>query len=195
MAKYLDDNGLLYVWGKIKSLVATKQNILTVGDHITIQADTISAAFDDATTSKSGLMSATDKQLLNTLNTSMASKANLDSPAFTGIPTTPTATQGTKNTQIANTAFVASEISTAMSKITGVQFEVVTELPSTGEDGVFYLLSHTHSDDDDAYDEYVWVSSSSKFEKIGNTDVDLSGYIKNSDISAIANTDIDTICA
>ena len=39
------------------------------------------------------------------------SKANLDSPTFTGTPKAPTATAGTNNTQIATTAFVATAIS------------------------------------------------------------------------------------
>jgi hypothetical protein len=36
-------------------------------------------------------------------------KAPLDSPAFTGVPTAPTAESGTNSTQIATTAFVAQE--------------------------------------------------------------------------------------
>lgn len=195
MAKYLDDNGLLYVWGKIKTLLATKQNTLRAGDHISISADTISAVYDNATQSKAGLMSAADKIKLAEVNDVISTKSNIDSPAFTGTPLAPTAAEGTKTKQIATTEFVSSAVAAALAKITGIKFEVVTELPASGVDGVFYLLSHTHSDENDSYDEYVWLSGKSKYEKIGNTDVDLSGYIKSSDISAIANTDVDTICA
>lgn len=42
-------------------------------------------------------------------------KANLASPAFTGVPTAPTATAGTNTTQIATTAFVQSTISSGAS--------------------------------------------------------------------------------
>ena len=180
MAKYLDDNGLLYVWGKIKTLLAAKQNTLRAGDHISISADTISAVYDNATQSKSGLMSAADKITLAEVNDAIATKSNIDSPAFTGTPLAPTAAEGTKTKQIATTEFVSSAVAAALAKITGIKFEVVTELPASGVDGVFYLLSHTHSDEDDGYDEYVWLSGKSKYEKIGNTDVDLSGYIKSS---------------
>lgn len=38
----------------------------------------------------------------------------LDSPAFTGIPTAPTAAHGTNTTQIATTEFVQDEISLAL---------------------------------------------------------------------------------
>ncbi|MCV5639883.1 phage tail protein, partial [Escherichia coli] len=40
----------------------------------------------------------------------LALKAPLASPAFTGTPTAPTASQGTNSTQIANTAFVKAAI-------------------------------------------------------------------------------------
>lgn len=40
-------------------------------------------------------------------------KANLNSPAFTGIPTAPTAANGTNTTQIATTAFVIDAVSIA----------------------------------------------------------------------------------
>ena len=45
------------------------------------------------------------------ISTAIATKANLASPEFTGVPTTPTASSSTNNTQIASTAFVQSLIS------------------------------------------------------------------------------------
>ena len=42
----------------------------------------------------------------NNLVIAVASKANIVSPAFTGVPTAPTAVEGTKTTQLATTAFV-----------------------------------------------------------------------------------------
>ncbi|EFA4953540.1 phage tail protein [Escherichia coli] len=51
-----------------------------------------------------------DPQFSQTINGALALKAPLLSPAFTGVPTAPTASQGTNNTQIANTAFVKAAI-------------------------------------------------------------------------------------
>ena len=62
----------------------------------------------------------------------------------------------------------------AIGGITGVEFRVVEALPETGEAGVIYLMAHSHGTQD-IYDEYIWVTD--KFEKIGNTDIDLSGYV------------------
>jgi hypothetical protein len=46
--------------------------------------------------------------------TAIASKADTNSPTFTGTPTAPTATSGTNNTQIATTAFVAASAASAI---------------------------------------------------------------------------------
>lgn len=48
---------------------------------------------------------------INELVTSIAAKANLASPTFTGTPAAPTATAGTNTTQIATTEFVQSAVS------------------------------------------------------------------------------------
>ncbi|EBD5652441.1 tail fiber protein [Salmonella enterica subsp. enterica serovar Agona] len=51
-----------------------------------------------------------DPKFSETINNALALKAPLASPAFTGTPTAPTASQGTSSTQIANTAFVKAAI-------------------------------------------------------------------------------------
>lgn len=62
----------------------------------------------------------------------------------------------------------------AISGITEMDYQVVTALPTTGTKGVIYLVSNVTGTNDN-YDEYLWIENS--FEKIGNTTVDLSGYI------------------
>lgn len=71
--------------------------------------------------------------------------------------------------------YTQTEVNDLLAGITSISIEVVDTLPSTGTNGVIYLVPHSHGTSD-AYDEYVWVASKSAFEKIGNTDVDLSGY-------------------
>lgn len=72
----------------------------------------------------------------------------------------------------------------AISGITSISFEIVEALPTTGTAGVIYLIAHTHGEKD-IYDEYVWVTD--KFEKIGNTDIDLTDYAKKTDVTAEIN--------
>ena len=233
MAKYLDENGLLYFWGKIKSYVATAlsgSGFYTKpsgGIPKTDLADSVQTSLGKADTA---LQSETVKSVDTTagtsgINLSLSSAGKLDvtissgsiasgnsnfvtggtvytttnalapkaSPSFTGTPTAPTASAGTSTTQVATTAFVTDAVSTAIGSITGIDFQVVTSLPSTGTKGVIYLVSNSGSSPN-SYDEYIWIvptGDSGRFEKIGTTDVDLSNYLK---ISAyITNAEIDTI--
>lgn len=78
---------------------------------------------------------------------------------------------------------VSAAIAEAIGGITELEYIVVSSLPSTGKKGVVYLVPHQHGTRD-IYDEYIWVNNA--FEKIGSTDVDLSGYLKDTDISAWA---------
>ena len=68
---------------------------------------------------------------------------------------------------------VSSAIASAVGDITGFEYQVVEELPPTGEKGIIYLVSNTHGEQD-IYDEYIWVNNA--FEKIGTTELDLSSY-------------------
>lgn len=118
-------------------------------------------------------------------------RAPLASPAFTGAPTAPTATAGNNSTQVATTAFVNTAIAAAVADITSFEFEVVQTLPATGEAGIVYLISNGGSATN-AYDEYIWTGSA--YEKIGTTDVDLSGYQLSSELIEMTSTDINNIC-
>lgn len=88
----------------------------------------------------------------------------------------------------------ASQVNTAISNaIAGVtQFEqqVVEVLPTNGVKGTIYLVSNFGSDNN-IYDEFIFVNN--KWEKIGTTEIDLSGYVKESDLSEITNAEIDSI--
>ena len=53
-----------------------------------------------------------------------------------------------------------------------MQHEVVDSLPSSGNEQTIYFVKNDSSSSNNHYDEYVWISSSSSFEKIGNTQID-----------------------
>lgn len=71
----------------------------------------------------------------------------------------------------------------AVSAAASGSFKVVDELPDTGDPGVIYLVAHAHSEGD-AYDEYIYTNGA--WEKIGNTDIDLSDYVTNDEIADMA---------
>jgi hypothetical protein len=151
------------------------------------------AAGANKTTVDSSLSSSSTNPVQNkVINTALGNKANLASPTFTGTPKAPTATAGTNTDQIATTAFVKSAVDTAIAGVTQFDFQVVTSLPATGVKGIIYLVAHSHGTGD-AYDEYIWTGSA--YEKIGNTDIDLSGYMLKTDMVAITTAEIDTLFA
>lgn len=68
--------------------------------------------------------------------------------------------------------------------------KVVDSLPTTGERGVLYLVAAASPDasSNNNYVEYVWIEDTSKFEKLGDTAVNLSGYVKSGDLKALTIT-------
>lgn len=84
---------------------------------------------------------------------------------------------------------VQTLINNSIGEMTGVSFEVVESLPQTGVSGTIYLVAHSHGSGD-SYDEYIWLSDTQTYEKIGNTDIDLSQYVLSSDLVEISNSDV-----
>lgn len=74
----------------------------------------------------------------------------------------------------------------------GKSYSIVTSLPETGKKGVVYLMAHAHGENDN-YDEYIWLDDVKKYEKFGNTDIDLFGYVKKTDLVSVTNAEIDAM--
>lgn len=75
-------------------------------------------------------------------------------------------------------------VDTVINAVKQFEYQVVTELPTAAQAtmGKIYLKAHSHNPSDgqpDSYDEFITVQSGStyKWERIGNTDIDLSGYV------------------
>lgn len=86
-------------------------------------------------------------------------------------------------------------IDDALADITEIDFVLVDTLPATGEKGKIYLVPNG-STGSNVKDEYVWIEptgGTAYFEKIGSTDIDLSGYVQASEMHALTNAEIDTI--
>lgn len=105
------------------------------------------------------------------------SDVGLGSVVNAGQDSTPTASSNNYVTS----GGVKSYVDAAISSVKQFQYEVVTELPAAAAAtmGKIYLVKHAHSSSD-SYDEYITIQADSKYtwEKIGNTDIDLTGYIK-----------------
>ena len=71
----------------------------------------------------------------------------------------------------------------------GMKYEVVNELPATGEAGTVYLVPKQSAGAGDVYDEYIYVDGS--FEHIGSTEIDLSNYYTKSQADDLLGDKVD----
>lgn len=94
---------------------------------------------------------------------------------------------------------VNAAISTAIGNVTGMEFVILKAgdynsngIPTVaGAVGKIYLVPKTPSETANIYTE--WIYANGAFEKIGDTAVDLSGYIQDSDMVPLTNEQIDEI--
>lgn len=71
--------------------------------------------------------------------------------------------------------FTKQEVNDLISAITTMDIQVVQTLPTEDiSTTTIYLVPKTTAEENDAYDEYIYVSNA--WEHIGSTDIDLSGY-------------------
>ena len=74
--------------------------------------------------------------------------------------------------------YTQEEVNALIGDLATIQIEVVESLPSTGSSNIIYLVSKETADGEvNVYNEYIWVSSTSKFERVGDTSIDLSTYL------------------
>jgi len=184
--KYLDKTGLVYFWGRLKAYFVHQET--GKGLSTNDLTNELKSNYDDAVTKANALTTAgAEANKINTIKVNgVESKPDSSKAVDITVPTKVSAL--TNDSGYQTESQVSSSIATALGKITGIKFEVVTELPSSGVNGTIYLIAHSHSD---AGDEYAWIGD--KYEKIGNTDVDLSGYIEKSDLSPITTSEIDSM--
>ena len=103
----------------------------------------------------------------------------------------------TKVSQITNdsgyqtAAQVTSAISTAVADITSFEYELVDSLPKAGVKGTIYLIPVTGGSGQNIKEEYIWIGD--KYEMLGTTEMDLSGYWSKAEFEAATTDDIDAI--
>ncbi len=89
---------------------------------------------------------------------------------------------------------ITEAITNAIGNVNQISYEVkesFDDLPLTGKIGVFYLVPGEGSGNNN-YDEYIWNVEGSKYELIGSIQkqIDLSEYVKHTDIKPITNEEI-----
>ena len=115
----------------------------TADDHLRLIKSTVKATFPNIT----GAVTPTHTELnyvdgvTSAIQTQLNAKAGLSSPAFTDIPTAPTATLGTNSTQLASTAFVAAAIANVNAQ-TATVVSVVSGTSQAAVAGAHYILTN-----------------------------------------------------
>lgn len=94
---------------------------------------------------------------------------------------TKTELAGKQDTLTAGTG-IAITNNVISSTLEGIDYEVDQELPQTGEKGIIYLIPNGSSEQENIYDEYIWIpplqeGESGRFEFIGTTQTDLTNYV------------------
>ena len=214
-SKYLDNNGVLYFWQKIKELVT--KNKVTKTSELTNDSGFITSADVPAGVEASNTVPAMDGEASvgtevkfargdhrHPTDTSRASATDLtnhtsnttihvtaeDKTNWNGKANKATTLAGYGITDAMTAEQITNAINDAIGSVTGISFEVVESLPSTGESGKIYLVAHAHGAKDQ-YDEYIYYNGA--WEKIGSTDIDLSNYWSMDNLVAITNGEIDAI--
>lgn len=115
------------------------------------------------------------KSELVELGSEVADKTEIDDTATT-----------TENT------WSASKIQSIVNALNSLTFAVVSVLPTTDiSTRTIYLVPRTTAQTNNTFDEYMYINN--QWEIIGNTDVDLSGYVQDSDLVPITNAEIDAM--
>ena len=173
------------VLSKIPVIISSIENYPTEGSKNLITSGGVYQALKDSETSAEE----THQELLNeisnvnsTLSTEISTVNTNLTTKITQIETTtiPNAIKAAivdnLDTEDSNKALSATQgkvLKTMISNLANLRIEVVNELPSTGETNVIYLVKKAGTNPD-VHDEYVYVEGN--WEKIGNTEVDLSNY-------------------
>lgn len=96
------------------------------------------------------------------------------------------------STNVPNSAAVYSFVTSAIAGVSGFSAAIVDELPESGNSSTMYLVKKSTSDDDNnVYDEYFYINEA--WELIGSTAMDLSDYVKTSDLRPLTNEEIVSI--
>lgn len=197
--EYLDKSGLTLLISKIKASLSGKVDVvsgkgLSTNDYTSAEKSKLNgiASGAQANVIESVKVNGTEltpsSKAVNVTVPTQTSQLSNDSGFQNATQVNSTITSKGYQTQ----SQVQSLINSAVGNITSIKYEKVSSLPTSGSNGVIYLVAHSHGAQD-IYDEYIWLSESKTFEKIGNTDIDLSAYTKKSELTAISTSDLNTM--
>ena len=85
------------------------------------------------------------------------------------------------NYYLKSETYTKTEVEQLIAAIKQGKFEVVETLPANPDPNVIYLVPKDPTQTSNAYDEYVYINNA--WEKIGDTDIDLSDYVTDEELT------------
>jgi hypothetical protein len=91
------------------------------------------------------------------------------------------------NYYLKSETYTKLEVQQLIASIPQFRVLVVQSLPQEGEPMVLYLVPK-EGETPDVYNEYIWIEDDEDYELIGNTAIDLTDYVKFTDLATVATT-------
>lgn len=202
MANFLDFQGLQQLVGLIKEKFVQKESGkgLSTNDYTDEEKQKLSTlkTYNVATSEEAGLLSSANLNKINSIDEgaekNVITKIKRNGTLVNVSNKEVDITVPTKYSELVNDKDLvsATQVKTLISEARHMKKEVVSTKPSTGEENVIYLVGPKGSGNN-IYEEWLYING--QWEKIGDTDtkVDLSGYLKTSDIKAITTEEINQV--
>ena len=167
----------------IKAGLDTKQDTLTPGTNIDITGNVIttsssktwsSSKISTELGSKQGTLSAGSRISISNENVISAASEINDS------------------TTTSSNTWSADKINSVISALNTLSFAVVQTLPTQDiSTKTIYLVPKSTAQTNNVYDEYIYYNNA--WEKIGDTEIDLSGYVQESELIPISEQEFDAM--
>ena len=202
MANFLDFQGLQQLVGVIKDRFVQKESgkSLSTNDYTDEEKQKLSTlkTYNVATSEEAGLLSSANLNKINSIDEgaekNVITKIKRNGTLVNISNKEVDITVPTKYSELVNDKDLVStaQVKTLISEARHMKKEIVSTKPSTGEENVIYLVGPKGSGNN-IYEEWLYINR--QWEKIGDTDtkVDLSGYLKTSDIKAITTEEINQV--
>lgn len=187
---FLDDAGLVRLWGKITTALAGKVDVVA-GKQLSTEDYTTAEK-----TKLSGIETGAQVNIIEEISVNGSALTPTSKGVDISVPTNNNELTNGAGYQTASD--VSTAISTALAGITSFDFEVVSTLPAEGETGVVYFVANSGAGQN-VYDEYVWLVTGDPavghYELLGQKELDLSNYWNGTNLTAITSSRIDEITA
>ena len=193
--KFLDNNGLLYFWQKIVNAFVKKDvsKVLSDNNYTTAEKEKLAGLNNytlpkATTTTLGGVKAGAGVEVTEDGTLNATGGGTADSVDWSNVQNKPTnLSQFTNDSGFQTANDVQSAINSAVSSAYKYKGSVANQeaLPQSPELGDVYNLEDTGAN-------VAW--DGTKWDNLGMT-IDLSGYLKESDLAAITNQEIDAIVA